>query len=71
MSDLREKLFEQLDRLSNPKCDLEAENTRAACIVQVAAVIVDTARVEVEFIHAVNGDSANGSGFFEQKKITR
>lgn len=69
MSDLREKLFEQLDKLSNPKCDLEAENTRAACMVQVAGMIIDTARVEVEFIHAINGDASNGTGFFEQKKI--
>ena len=71
ISALRDKLFDQLDRLSNPKLNLDEENTRAACMVLVANSIIDTARVEIEFVKAVNGDGATGTGFFPQKKLTK
>ena len=58
IQDLRAHLFDALDRLKKREIDIDD----AKAIVGVAQVIVDSAKVEVEFIKAVGG-IATGTGF--------
>ena len=58
IDDLREHLFATLDALRREENPMEIE--RAKAIADVSKVIIDSAKVEVQFIHAVGG---NGSGF--------
>jgi hypothetical protein len=59
IADLRESLFKALDELqgANPKPELIA---RANAITDVAQTIINTAKVEVDFIHATGGKDATG-----------
>lgn len=65
ISDLRNHLFEALERLKDPELDLEKEIQRAKAIREVGTVIIDSAKVEVEFINAVGG---SGTGFIPEDK---
>jgi hypothetical protein len=63
IEDLRNHLFAQLERLGDE--DLKAENLqneieRSKAICDVAQVIVNTAKVEVDFVRATEG---RGTGF--------
>lgn len=65
IEDLRNHLFDQLERLSDDEVmknpiQLDKEVTRAAAITQIAEVIIDSARAENEFLDLVGG----GSGKF-------
>lgn len=60
MEDLRDHLFETLEMLKDPDCDVDIE--RAKQIVAIGRVLVDSARVEVEFQKEIGGI---GSGFIE------
>lgn len=71
IEDLRNHLFEQLERLNDPECDIEKETQRATSMVQVAASIIETGRVEVEFIKATTGDESLSTGFFPIAKEQR
>lgn len=71
IEDLRNHLFEQLERLSDPDCDLEKETLRAASIVQVAQAITESAKIEVDFLKVTTGDGNDGSGFFPAAKQDR
>lgn len=62
---LRAELMGTLKDLRNREQPMEPDRARA--IAQVAAIIVDSARVEVDYIKAVNGDSSKFLG--EQPKI--
>jgi hypothetical protein len=66
ISDLRDHLFETLERLKDDSLDLEQEVTRAKAIREVGAVLIESAKVEVDFINAVGG---NGTGFIPQDKL--
>lgn len=55
---LRAELFSTLRAIRDPKNPLPTEAARA--VVQVAAVIIDSARVEVEFCKATGVDMASG-----------
>jgi hypothetical protein len=55
---LRSHLMDTLADLRNKETPMEPDRARA--IAQVAGVLVDTARVEVDFIKATDGE---GSGF--------
>lgn len=66
ISDLRDHLFEALERLKDPELDLEKEVTRAKAIREVGAVLIESAKVEVDFINAVGGD---GTGFIPHDKL--
>lgn len=61
MSDLRNHLFETLEQLKDP--DKPMDLTRAKTISEVAQTIINTAKVEIQFMEAI-GASA-GSEFFE------
>lgn len=62
IQDLRDYLFEQMDRLSDPDLNLENELQRAKALAEVAKVIVDSAKVEVDFLKMV-GNEGSGTGF--------
>jgi len=66
ISDLRDHLFEALERLKDPELNLDQEVTRAKAIREVGAVLIESAKVEVDFINAVGGD---GTGFIPQEKL--
>jgi len=61
--DLRNHLFETIERLKDG--DMEIDKARA--IAEVAQIIVNTAKVEVEFIKVSSGD---GTGFIEDSHKT-
>lgn len=57
---LREHLMQTLAALRDREHPMEPDRARA--VAQVAGVLVETARVEVEFIKATNGDSSRFLG---------
>lgn len=59
IEDLRNHLFATLEALQD--ADKPMEIDRAKAIAEVAQVIVNSAKVEVEFLRAT--DSVRGSGF--------
>lgn len=65
ISDLRHHLFAQLERLSddadmkNP-IKREAEINRADAISKVSQTIINTAKLEVDYLKALNNTGANG-----------
>lgn len=61
---LRAELMGTLKDLRNRDNPMEPDRARA--IAQVAGIIVDSARVEVDYLKAVNGDSSKFLG--EQPK---
>jgi hypothetical protein len=61
MTDLRNHLFETLEALKDE--DKPMELARARAISEVAQTIIDSAKVEVEFLNVMGSDS--GSEFFE------
>lgn len=67
ITDLRDHLFETLELLKDPEKPMDLE--RAAAISQVAQVIINTAKVEVDLLKAVSGSS--GSQFFQMKEDSR
>ena len=57
ISDLREHLMQTLESLRNRSNPREPDRARA--IATVAGVLVDTARVEVDYIRATGQDTSN------------
>ena len=68
IDDLRNHLFETLERLKDDEKPMEIE--RAKAIADVARVIVDSAKVEVQFLEATG--QAKSTGFLpsEDKAVT-
>jgi hypothetical protein len=60
ISDLRDHLFDQLDRLNDPGADLEKELKKAKAFVEIGGVLVNSAKVEVD---AMKITRSEGSGF--------
>ncbi len=57
MSDLRNHLFETLEVLKDAKSeDLEREIARARAVGAIASQVIESAKVEVEFIEATGAD---------------
>lgn len=74
VEDLRNHLFEQLERLSddesfkNPLVQ-EREIKRTSAIVEIANAIIDSARAETEFLKVANeNDSLLEAPFFKKQK---
>jgi len=65
MTDLRNHLFATLEALQDPDKPMEIE--RAKAIADVAKVLVDSAKVEVAFIMAMDGD-VETTGFIESAR---
>ena len=57
IEDLRNQLFATIEALNDPEKPMDIE--RAKAIADVAQVIVNSAKVEVEFIRALNADQAS------------
>lgn len=62
LSDLRNHLFETLEALKDKESPMEIERARA--VTQVAQAIINSAKVEIDFLEAVG--SAEATEFFEQ-----
>jgi hypothetical protein len=62
ISDLRDHLFETLEALKDPDKPMELD--RAKAISDVAQVIINVAKVEVDMVKAVGGE-APADGFFQ------
>jgi hypothetical protein len=65
MTDLRNHLFATLEALQDQEKPMDIE--RAKAIAEVGKVLVDSAKVEVMFIKAMDGD-AKTTGFIESEK---
>lgn len=62
--DLRDHLFETLEALKDKESPMDLDRARAVC--EVSKQIIDSARVEVEFL-GVTG-AMNGTGFIQVDK---
>ena len=65
IEDLRNHLFEQLERLQDDEkmknpIILERELKRAKAIAEVSSVIVDTAKAETDFLKVAGGKPQSG-----------
>lgn len=65
LTDLRNHLFETIERLKDKEDPMAID--RAQAISDVAQTIINSAKVEVQFIAAA-GDEENQSGFFDDRK---
>lgn len=65
MTDLRNHLFETLEALKDDEKPMDIE--RAKAIVTVAQTIVNSAKVEVDFLEAI--DSSETTEFFHSRAI--
>lgn len=63
INDLRNLLFEQIEKMMDPECDIAAETEKSKVICQLAQVIVLSAKVEVDFFKASGYDAGLGTGF--------
>jgi hypothetical protein len=61
ITELRQQLLDTLKDLRNREQPMEPDRARA--VAQVASVLVDTAKVEVEYLKVTNQDR---SGFLEE-----
>ena len=69
MSDLREHLFEVLERLKDPEPETPMDIDTAKAIVGVAETIIDSARVENDYVNALSKLYANGTaGFYKDNQ---
>jgi hypothetical protein len=66
VSDLRDALFAQLEKLSDDSVDLDQEIKRATSMCDVAKVMIDSGRAETEFLKVANEANANISSKFFQ-----
>jgi hypothetical protein len=64
ISDLRDHLFEELEALKDPEKPLDQELQRAAAISQIAQAIINSAKVEVDMIKALNATAPASPAFF-------
>lgn len=62
VSDLREMLFETLEQLKDPASAMDVD--RAKAVSEVAQVIINTAKAEIDFIKAT-GSNAVQSDFIQ------
>lgn len=63
IEDLRDHLFGELEDLRDRKVQFNPARTRA--VVDVAQTIINSAKVEVDFINAIGG--AEGTGFIPEE----
>lgn len=72
IQDLRNILFEQMERLMDDDADLVNETKRAEAVANIASVLVHSAKVEVDFLRMV-GAEGSGTGFIpmdNQKQLS-
>lgn len=67
MTDLRNHLFEVMEALKDEEKPMDI--TRAKAVVDVAQTIVNSAKVEVDFLNAI--DSSESTEFFDMQRIEK
>ena len=67
IEDLRNLLFEQIEKLMDDESDPEKETARAEAIANLASVIVSSAKVEIDFLKMM-GTEGTGTGFIPVEK---
>lgn len=67
IGDLRDHLFAQLENLSDPQVPVDKERVKLLC--QVSQNIINSAKVEVDFIKATQMDKSE-TRFFNQKQLS-
>jgi hypothetical protein len=65
MTDLRNHLFEVMEALKDE--DKPMDLARARAVVDVAQTVINSAKVEVEFLNAI--DSSEATEFFDMQRI--
>lgn len=65
INDMRQVLFNQLNRLTDPDCNVDKEIQRSKAIVEVCNVLVNSAKTEVDFMRVTG---SKGSGFIPTSK---
>lgn len=65
MTDLRNHLFEVMESLKDEEKPMDID--RAKAVVAVAQVLVDSAKVEVDFLKAI--DSSDATEFFDMARV--
>ena len=65
MTDLRNHLFELMEKLKDD--DEKVDLDRAKLVISAAQTLVDTAKVEVQFLEAI--DSSEATEFFDMQRI--
>lgn len=65
MTDLRNHLFEVMEALKDEEKPMEI--ARAKAVVDVAQALIDSAKVEVDFLEVI--DSSEATGFFDMQRI--
>jgi hypothetical protein len=65
MTDLRNHLFEVIEALKDKEEPMEL--ARAKAVVEVAQTLINSAKVEVDFLEAVDASAA--TGFFDTRTI--
>jgi hypothetical protein len=72
IEDLRNHLFASIERLSEAEPEeLQKELERSKAIAEVGKVIVDSAKVEVDFVKATGGDVITTEFFNEGNKMLK
>ncbi|MGZ0717699.1 hypothetical protein [Pseudomonas gessardii] len=66
IEDLRNHLFVTIESLLDPNKPMELD--RAKAIAEVAQVMINSAKVEVDMVKAL--DAANGTGFLQIQQET-
>lgn len=60
ITEMRSFMFDQMKRLNDPNCDIDKEIKRTEAMVNVGKTLIESAKVEVDFIKITN---SVGTGF--------
>lgn len=69
IADLRDHLFETLEALKDPDAPMDIERARA--VADISQAIINTAKVEIDLVKAVNGSSPGSRKFFNMPEESR
>ena len=69
MADLRDHLFETIEALKDTENPFDVQ--RAKAISEVAQVLINTAKVEVDLVKAVGGSAPGSAKFFNLPEESR
>lgn len=71
IEDLRNHLFAQLEKLSDENIDIDKECKRTELMINISEALLNTGKLEIEFLDKTSGNAANGTGFFPVAKEQR
>jgi aconitase B len=67
IEDLRNLLFEQIEKLMDDDADVDKETAKAKAISKLADTIINSAKVEIDFLKMM-GNEGTGTGFITVEK---